>query len=217
MYWDANHTDDHTAGWPAAGEIYSKHLLPKMASHQKALFVPGTFASPATLADDDTAAAAQLQLFLEAALNDTRIAGFSYGALCLLLKPLLHLMMRRSVRRPWHFGNRSGSNNASSTTPYVVGAEAMPKTLGVLQTIGRFIVADNPGRRPRPMPPPPPPPAPSPPPPSPPAPGHHAVPPLPPPLSPPLKPLLRIEWELLPWLPLGVEDNVSAETVGLGS
>ena len=45
MYWDANHTDDHTAGWPAAGEIYSKHLLPKMASHQKALFVPGTFAS----------------------------------------------------------------------------------------------------------------------------------------------------------------------------
>jgi hypothetical protein len=79
MYWNANHTDDHTAGWPAAGEIYSEHLLPKMASHQKALWVPGTFASPATLADDDTATAAQLQLFLEAALNDTRIVGFSCG------------------------------------------------------------------------------------------------------------------------------------------
>ena len=92
MYWDANHTDDHTAGWPAAGEIYSKHLLPKMAGTTQALFVPGTFASPATLADDDTAAAAQLQLFLGAALNDTRIGGFSYGALCLLPQPL-----RRSV------------------------------------------------------------------------------------------------------------------------
>ena len=88
----------------------------------------------------------------------------------------------------------------------------MPKTMAVLQTIGRFIVASNQGRHPAPPPPPPPPP-----PPSPPAPGHHPVPPLPPPLSPPLKPLLRIEWELLPWLPLGVEDNVSAETVGLGS
>ena len=85
----------------------------------------------------------------------------------------------------------------------------MPKTLAVLQTIGRFIVADSQGRHPAP-PLPPPPPAPSPPPlppPSPPAPGHHPVPPLPPPLSPPLKPLLRIEWQLLPWLPMGVEDN----------
>ena len=98
MYRNVDATKRDGAGWPLAGELYAEHLLPKMAAHQKAVFVPGTFASPATLADDDTAAAAQLQLFLEAALNDTRIAGFSYGALCLLLKPLLRLMMRRLVR-----------------------------------------------------------------------------------------------------------------------
>ena len=121
-YWNANHTDDHTAGWPLAGEIYSLHLLPKMAPHQKALLVPGTFASPATLADDDTQAAAQLQQFFAFALNDIRIVGFS----------------------PWHFGNRSGAENASSTVPFVVGAEGMPKTLDVLRTIGRTIVAESP-------------------------------------------------------------------------
>jgi hypothetical protein len=34
-----------------------------------------------------------------------------------------------------------------------------------------------------------------------------AAPPLPPPLKPPLKPLVRVEWELLANLPVGVEDN----------
>ena len=94
MYRNVDPTKRDGAGWPLAGELYAEHLLPKMAAHQKAVFVPGTFASPATLADDDTAAAAQLQLFLGAALNDTRIGGFSCGALRPLPQPLPRLMVR---------------------------------------------------------------------------------------------------------------------------
>lgn len=165
-YWDLNHSNPATAGFEASARIYKQHLLPKLAPHQRALLVPGTFASPASAARDDADAAAQLQRYWDFALSDSRIAGFS----------------------PWHFYNRSGALDPSSVAPYVVGAEAMPKTLGLLRKIGSSIVgAQSP-------PTPPPPPAP-------------AVPPLPLPLDPPLEPLIKIEWELLYPLPIGVEDN----------
>ena len=188
-YWNSEHTDPATAGFEVSAKIYTDHLLPKLAPHQRALLVPGTFASPASVPKNDTEVAAQLHRYWAFALNDSRIVGFD----------------------PWHYYNRSGALDASSMAPYVVGVEAMPKTLLVLQKIGASIVAAAGGLGvPRNK-----------------ANEHYSTtgdgarfdadlpssasprgaPPLPPPLDPPLDALIKIDWELLYPLPVGVEDN----------
>ena len=218
-YWDGNHSNPATAGFEASVTIYKQHVLPKLASHQRALLVPGIFAQPAHVATNDSDVMAQLQRYYDFALSDSRIAGMD----------------------PWHYYNRSGALNQSSESPYAVGAEAMPKTLALLRQIGqktdillrrfmlkkiicqdrlgtnigqgekrvrRFLIGSTIVNSSGTLPPSPPPPPPPPPPPGPqPPPSSHHPPALPPPLDPPLQPMLKIDWELLYPLAVGVEDN----------
>ncbi len=121
-YWNREHSNPATAGFEASANIYTNHLLPKLSPHQRALMVPGTFASRASVPQNDTEVVVQLQRFWDFALNDSRICGFD----------------------PWHYYNRSGALDASSVEPYAVGAEAMPKTLALLRQIGAAIVAGKP-------------------------------------------------------------------------
>ena len=60
-YWNSEHTNRATAGFEASAKIYTDHLLRKLAPHQRALPVAGTFASPVSVEKNDTEVAAQLQ------------------------------------------------------------------------------------------------------------------------------------------------------------
>ena len=105
-------------------KFYTEHVFPKLADHQAALLVPGTFACSNTtyfpLDQQDALVAKSLELLYEWAKTEPKIAGFN----------------------PWHFHNRSGAQHPPPCD-MELGLEALPNALKTMQTIGKEIVVNN--------------------------------------------------------------------------
>ena len=108
-------------------KFYEEEIFPRLRPRQKALFVPGVFASsPSHCASENVSCplasqAEQIVIKLEGffrwAKNDSRVAGFN----------------------PWHFGNRS-SPQFGGAYDQRLGAISMPSVLDKLREIGRYVI-----------------------------------------------------------------------------
>ena len=128
-FYDEKNTDG-AAEVAKNRKFYEEEIFPRLRPRQKALFVPGVFASsPSHCASENVSCplasqaeqiVIKLDGFFQWAKNDSRVAGFN----------------------PWHFGNRS-SPQFGGAYDQRLGAISMPSVLDKLREIGRYITADG--------------------------------------------------------------------------
>ena len=129
-FYDEKNTDG-AAEVAKNRQFYEQEIFPRLRAHQKALFVPGVFASSpshcakynvsCSLASQAEQIVIKLDGFFLWAKNDTRVIGFN----------------------PWHFGNRSSSQFGGAYDQRL-GAISMPNVLDKLREIGKYITATKP-------------------------------------------------------------------------
>ncbi len=119
--------DDGRREVARARSFYERYLYPKMGAHQRAIGVPGTFASdPAgcaaknvscPLAAQAAQVVAKLDGYFAWGTSDARLVGYN----------------------PWHWRNRSSSMDPGSAWDLALGAVAMPDVVARLRAMGEYI------------------------------------------------------------------------------
>lgn len=111
---DTYDLSDPAAEAGQAVDFYNEYIFPKMASHQLALVVPGTFGnSSESVASQDPLLTKKMQLYWNWVQNETRIVGLN----------------------PWHWNRRS----MPSTPQYELGASQFPQLVALMKEIGQAI------------------------------------------------------------------------------